>query len=254
MTNYQNLAVQEFRLMLIALLLIASSAFWVFDAQAATPASEPSTDTSTPTSVPLPYSDPVKLVFVPETLPSQEVQSPFKLPAKGFIQVAFVANKTATKLGDLDVFEMHDRLYIAQVRDPGGYILTDVTNPAEPEYLGTWKVSPKGGGEHIEAFRQGSRWYLTLPLADDRAQGLICGLAIIEITDPLNPTLQGLYNGLIVGAGVNWCDVHSAEDCLLAQPIEGLLRRKPTLKSSTPAAEIDPREALDCLLRSLVAQ
>ena len=207
MTDYQNLTVQEFRWMLIAVVLIVSSAFPVFDAPAATPESEP----STPTSVPLQNSSPVKLVAVPELSPPLEIQSPFKLPSKGFIQVAFVANKTTAKVGDLDIFEMHNRLYTAQMRDPGGYVLTDVTNPAEPDYLGTWKLDPDTRGEHIEAFRQGERWYLALPLADDWGQGLICGLAIIEITDPLNPILQGLHNGLTVGAGVNWCDVHSVD-------------------------------------------
>ena len=210
MTNFQSLVVQEYRSMLIALLLIASSAFSVFDAPAATPASEPSTDNPTPTSVPWPYSDPVKLVAVPESSPPLEVQSPFKWPSNGFIQVAFVANKTTAKLGDLDVFEMHDRLYAVQRRNPSGFVLTDVTNPAEPDYLGTWKINPNGGGEHIETFRQGNHWYLVLPL-EGGGRSLLCGLAIIEITDPLNPILQGLHNGLTVGAGVNWCGVHSVD-------------------------------------------
>jgi hypothetical protein len=207
MTSYQRLAVQAFRSMLIALLLIVSDVLSISVAPAATPESEP----SIPTSVPLPISGPIKLVAVPEASPPQEVQSPFKLPSKGFIQVAFEANKTTAMLGDLDVFEMHNRLYTVQVRDPGGYVLTDVTNPAEPEYLGTWKLDPKGRGEHIEAFRQGERWYLVLPIADDWGQGLICGLAIIEITEPLSPILQGLHDGLTVGADEIWCDVHSVD-------------------------------------------
>ena len=210
MTNCQRLAVQEFRSMLIALLLIVSGTLSISVALAATSASEPSTDT--PTSVPLSDSSPIKLIAVPEASQPRHVQSPFTLPSTGFIPVAFQANKTFDKLGDLDVFEMHNRLYTAQVLNPGGYVLTDVTNPTEPDYLGTWKVIPKAGGEHIEAFRQGDHWYLVLPLeADYRKQFVLCGLAIIEITDPLNPILQGLHDGLTVGADVNWCDVHSVE-------------------------------------------
>jgi len=209
MTNYQRLAVHEIRSMLIALLIIVSGALSISVSPAATPSSEPSTDT--PTSVPLSDSSPIKLVAVPETPPSREVQSPFTLPSTGFIPVAFQANKTFNKLGDLDIFEMHNRLYTAQVRDPGGYVLTDVTNPTEPDYLGTWKVNPNSGGEHIEAFRQGDHWYLVLPLEADYWEKFLCGLAIIEITDPLNPILQGLHNGLTVGAGDNWCNVHSVE-------------------------------------------
>jgi hypothetical protein len=207
MASYQRLAVQEFRSMLIALLLIASGALSISVATAATPESEP----STPTSVPLPNSSSIKLVAVPETSPHREVPSPFKWQSKGFIPVAFEANKTFAMLGDLDVFEMRNRLYTVQVRDPGGYVLTDVTNPAEPDYLGTWKVDPDARGEHIKVFRQGERWYLVLPFADDWAEGFPCGLAIIEITEPLGPILQGLHDGLTVGADDNWCDVHSID-------------------------------------------
>ena len=130
MTSYQRLAVQAFRSKLIALLLIVSGALSISVAPAATPESEP----STPTSVPLPNSGPIKLVAVPEASPPREGQSPVKWQSKGFIPVAFKANKTFAMLGDLDVFEMRNRLYTVQVRDPGGYVLTDVTNPAEPDY------------------------------------------------------------------------------------------------------------------------
>jgi hypothetical protein len=213
MINCQSLVLQKFRSALFALLLLIASGSSVSDAPAATPTSEPSTATPTPSSatLPLPYSDPLKLVAIPETSPPRDVQSPFLWPSTGFVPVAFEANKTFAKLGDLDVFEMRDRLYAVQKRNPGGYVLTDVTNPAEPVYLGTWELNPHAGGEHIEAFRQGDHWYLVLPLEDDWAQGLPCGLAIIEITDPLDPILQGLHKGLTVGAGVNWCDVHSVD-------------------------------------------
>jgi len=200
MTNYQSLMLQEFRSMLIMLLLIAFCASSVFAA-----------DTPTSMLLPLPYSGPFEVVAVPEPSQPRDVQSPFKLPSTGFIPVAFQAAKTFDELGDLDVFEMRDRLYAVQVQNPGAFVLTEITNPAQPRYLGTWRVKPRATGEHIEAFRQGDHWYLVLPLEASDFIFLPCGLAIIEITDPLNPILQGLHNGLTAGAGANWCDVHSVE-------------------------------------------
>ncbi len=200
MTNYQRLAVHEIRSMLIMLLLIAFCASSVFAA-----------DTPTSKSLPLPYSGPFEVVAVPEPSQPRDVQSPFTLPSTGFIPVAFQAAKTFDELGDLDVFGMRDRLYAVQVRNPGAFVLTEVTNPAQPVYLGTWRVKPRATGEHIEAFRQNDHWYLVLPLEADNLNFLPCGLAIIEVTDPLHPILQGLHNGVTAGADTNWCDVHSVE-------------------------------------------
>ena len=200
MTNYQRLAVHEIRSMLIMMLLIAFCASSVFAA-----------DTPTSKLLPLPYSGPFEVVAVPEPSQPRDVQSPFTLPSTGFIPVAFQAAKTFDELGDLDVFGMRDRLYAVQVRNPGAFVLTEVTNPAQPVYLGTWRVKPRATGEHIEAFRQNDHWYLVLPLEADNLNFLPCGLAIIEVTDPLHPILQGLHNGVTAGADTNWCDVHSVE-------------------------------------------
>jgi hypothetical protein len=112
-------------------------------------------------------------------------------------------------LGDLDVFEMGDRLYVVQSRSPSGFVLTDVTEPAQPIYLGTWKVSPPTTSEHVEAFRQGDHWYLALPLEAGSGVSFACGLAIIEITDPVTPILKRVENGLTTDADANWCNVHS---------------------------------------------
>lgn len=192
----------------------------------ATPTSTPSTDaesvinapeTAPPsplesTKLPPPYSGPSSLVAIPEPPVQIDRKSPLSLPSAGFIPLAFVSNANGARLGDLDVFEMGDRLYAVQVRDPGGYVLTEVTDPGHPAYLGSWKVLPASSGEHVKAFRQDRRWYLVLPLeASDWENYDLCGLAIIEITDPLKPVLQGLHNGATADADANWCNVHAAE-------------------------------------------
>ncbi len=107
MTNYQRLAVHEIRSMLIMLLLIAFCAPSVFAA-----------DTPTSMSLPLPYSGPFEVVAVPEPSQPRDVQSPFTLPSTGFIPVAFQAAKSFDELGDLDIFEMRERLYAVQVQTP----------------------------------------------------------------------------------------------------------------------------------------
>lgn len=165
--------------------------------------------TPTPISVRLPYEGPFELAAVPDPSSPRDVQSPFSLPSAGFIPLAFVGNKSSAPLGELDVFEMGDRTYVVQRRTPSGYALTDVTEPTQPTYLGTWKVNPSTTGEHIKAFRQGERWYLALPLQIDARASFGCGLAIVELTDPRNPILQGVHNGMTTGADANWCEVHS---------------------------------------------
>ncbi len=200
MTNCRSLLLEIFSLILVVLLFIVCSA-----------SSVSATSTSTSVLLPLPYSGPFEVVAVPEPSQPRDVQSPFTLPSTGFIPMAFQANKTLDELGDLDVFGMRDRLYAVQVRNPGAFVLTEVTNPAQPLYLGTWRVKPRATGEHIEAFRQNDHWYLVLPLEADNFNFLPCGLAIIEVTNPLHPILQGLHNGVTAGADTNWCDVHSVE-------------------------------------------
>lgn len=167
--------------------------------------------TPTPVPLPLPYDGPFELAAAPDPSSPRDVQAPFSLPSVGFIQLAFVANKSSARLGELDVFEMGDRVYVVQRRNPSGYALTDVTEPAQPIFLGTWKVSPPTTGEHIKAFRQGDRWYLALPLEVDARLSFGCGLAIVEITEPLTPILREVLNGVTTGADANWCDLHSVE-------------------------------------------
>lgn len=166
---------------------------------------------TTPTSVPLPppYGGPFELAPVPDPASPRDVQSPLTLASAGFIPVAFVPNTSSAQLVDLDVFELGDRVYVAQRRNPSGYLLMDVTVPAHPIYLGAWEVNPPSTGEHIRAFRQSDRWYLALPLEVDPRVSLACGLAIIEITDPEVPMLRGVHNGATSVADANWCDVHS---------------------------------------------
>ncbi len=180
MTNCRSLVLENFSLILVVLLYIVRGASSVSAA-------------TTPTSMllPLPYSGPFEVVAVLKPSQPRDVQTPFTLVSTGFIPVAFQANKSFDELGDLDIFEMRDRLYAVQVQNPGAYVLTEVTNPVQPVNLGTWRVKPRATGEHIEAFRQDDNWYLFLPLEASDFIFLPCGLAIIEITDPLHPILQG---------------------------------------------------------------
>ncbi len=180
-----------------------------------TPIAEPVLPTVTPMQLPLPYSGALELAEAPDPPRSGDLESPFALPSAGFTPLAFVANRSFVELAEVDVFEMGERLYAVQRQNalhkqsPGGYVLMDVTDPAQPVYLGAWNLSPPTSGEHISVFRQEDRWYILLPLEAGRFQA--CGLAIIEITDPTAPILQGLHNGVTAGADTNWCSVHSVE-------------------------------------------
>ena len=159
----------------------------------------------------MPYSGPFQFAAVPVSSAPRDVQPPFSLPSDGFIPLAFVANRGSAQLSALDVFEMRDRVFVVQRQTPSGYSLTDVTKPAQPTYLGAWRVNPPTTGEHIKAFRQGDLWYLALPLEVDARFSFGCGLAIVEITDPQSPVLLGVHNGATTGADANWCSVHSVE-------------------------------------------
>ena len=164
----------------------------------------------TPVPLSLPESGPFELVAVPDASTQLEISSRLTAPSAGFVPLAFVANKSRGELGDVDVFEMGGRLYAAIVRNPGGYMLVDVTDPTQPTYLGAWKVNPSGSSEHLQAFRQGDRWHLALPFEAGASTPPTCaGLAIIEITDSENPVLRGVHNGSTTGASEMWCGVHS---------------------------------------------
>ncbi|HXQ36948.1 MAG TPA: hypothetical protein VN843_23250, partial [Anaerolineales bacterium] len=171
------------------------------------------TPTDKPIALPSPYAGTLELV-ASEKLSSicDKAKSPFVLPADGVLQLSFLPNRKCDDVNsDLDLFEVGDRLHVAQ-RNARGFRLVDVTNPLQPTEIGVWELEPHTTQEHITTFHQFDRRYLAMPLESPTPYGNFpCGLAIIEVTQPEAPVLRGRYDGSILNSDVSWCNVHATE-------------------------------------------
>jgi hypothetical protein len=127
----------------------------------------------------------------------------------GVTHVAAQDNTICTS-ADIDVYVAGSDSYVVQA---GGEEaawthtkVTKVTDPANPVRLGQFKWSGRGGkGTYtpdIKAFRQGSSSYVAMGLERTSLAGY-CGVAIVDVTNPVNPTLVSQF------IGTNWCDTHN---------------------------------------------
>ena len=171
------------------------------------------TPTEKSLALPSPYAGTLELIASdePGTFCEKDV-SPFNLPAEGVLHLSFLPNRKCDDVNsDLDLFEVDDRLYVAQ-RNTRGFRLVDVTDPSQPDEIGAWELEPHATQEHITTFRQIDRRYLAMPLESPTPYGNFpCGLAIIEVTQPRSPILLGRYDGAELNSDVSWCNVHAAE-------------------------------------------
>lgn len=114
--------------------------------------------------------------------------------------------------GEIDLFEIGGRVYVVQsLAFDAAFFITEVTDPANPAVIGAWQWSHLTYTADVKAFQQGDRHYISLSLEPETGPGSLCGVAIVEVTDPPVPSLVGLYNGDNTAATESWCDVHTTE-------------------------------------------
>ncbi len=158
------------------------------------------------------YLGPLTLVEADLPIENCEQPSPFVLPADGLIQVAFVPTQLCSN-GEIGLLEIGDRLVVVQSGlFFAAFTLTDVSDPAQPEFLGAWEWEQFTYTADVKTFRQGERWYLALALEAPQFRRIgeePCGVAIVEVTDPHTPQPIGLYHGQAVGSAQHWCNVHT---------------------------------------------
>ncbi len=125
----------------------------------------------------------------------------------GVIPIAAQDNLICTS-SDIDSYLGQDgKTYVVQAGgQDAAWVHTDVSNPSSPVLIEVWQwVSPEGANTYtpdVKAFSQGGRDYIALSL-ERLAQLAFCGVVVMDVTDPLNPTLVEQ----IIGA--DWCDVHN---------------------------------------------
>ncbi len=109
---------------------------------------------------------------------------------------------------DIDTYVGQDgKTYVVQAGgQEAAWVHTDVSNPTSPVLIEVWQwTGPAGANTYtpdVKAFRQGDKDYIALSL-ERLAQLAFCGVVIMDVTDPLNPTL------VEQSIGADWCDVHN---------------------------------------------
>jgi len=198
-----------------------------------TESSPPARETGTPspeleeTSTPAPSNTPKPTAtWVPlqlskiETLPEGCTDMEQGLPGEMLREVAYLPSGFCFH-GELDIFEIDGRVYIAQVvmdklpTSNVAFRIIDVTDTEQPAMLGVWEWNIPTYWSDIKAFRQGDRWFLALSRGppfdmDVRLCTLAGGIALIEVTDPASPKFLKVLNGQNTG-GKFWCNSHTAE-------------------------------------------
>jgi hypothetical protein len=123
--------------------------------------------------------------------------------------------------GELDMFETGGHVYVAQVvmdRFPSSqeaFRIVDVTDAEQPVTVGAWRWTYPTYSADVKAFRQGDRWFLALSRDPGPVSNALCsltgGIAIIEVTEPTEPTLMGVLTSLSTESRSKWCSSHTAE-------------------------------------------
>ncbi|MBI3242509.1 MAG: hypothetical protein HYZ49_09475 [Chloroflexi bacterium] len=143
------------------------------------------------------------------TPPTECSESPLGLDGDKIVEVAYVPSGFCFN-GELDLFETGGHLYVAQsLAFNAAFFITDVTDPANPAIAGMWQWNEYTYTADVKAFKQGERRFLSLSLEPSPSN--LCGVAIVEVTDPANPILIGRYEGKNTGSSSAWCDTHTTQ-------------------------------------------
>lgn len=144
-----------------------------------------------------------------QSLPDDCKESPLSLAADKLTEVAYLPTGYCFN-GEIDLIETGGRVYTVQsLAFEAAFFIADVTDPAHPSPVGAWRWNVTAYTADVKAFRQGSRWYLALSLEPDN--NIVCGVAVVEVTDPAQPKLVDLYSSANTGSAVPWCNTHTAE-------------------------------------------
>lgn len=171
---------------------------------------EPALAQGEPTRTPRPTTAPLTLALEKIPAPPEDCsESPFGLPAEKLTEVAYVPSGFCFN-GEIDLFETGRHLYVVQsLGDEAAFFITDVTDPSQPFIVGEWQWNAAAYTADVKSFHQGERHYIVLSMEPVFSQ--VCGVAIMEVTDPANPELLEIYTGRNTGSPVQWCDAHTAE-------------------------------------------
>jgi hypothetical protein len=141
-------------------------------------------------------------------LPTRCSLSPFGLAAEKIIEVAYVPSGFCFN-GEIDTFEINDHFYVVQsLGDEAAFFITDATDPQNPNVVGAWQWNDYTYTADVKAFKQGDRRFIVLSLEPIIK---LCGVTVVEVTDPANPILIGRYDGVNTNAPDEWCDTHTSE-------------------------------------------
>lgn len=136
-------------------------------------------------------------------------ESPLGLPGDKLIEVSYAPSGYCFN-GEIAVFENGSHVYVAQeLAFDAAYHLIDVTDPAKPSVVGVWRWNALTYTADVKFFKQGRRQFLALSLEPDSTH--VCGVAIVEVTDPAQPVMVGQFVGQNTSAPSDWCDVHTSE-------------------------------------------
>lgn len=123
--------------------------------------------------------------------------------------VEFVAaqNNTICTTADIDVYTSGGDSHVVQAGgQEAAWTHTSVTNPVSPAMLGQFKWGGRGGKNtytpDVKAFKQGTSNYIAMGLERTTVSGY-CGVVIVDVNDPANPTLVEQF------IGEDWCDTHN---------------------------------------------
>lgn len=142
-------------------------------------------------------------------VPPQCSESPFGLPAEKILEVAYVPSGFCFN-GEIDTFEIDQRLYVVQsLGTEAAFFITDVTDPQNPVLVGEWQWNDFPYTADVKTFKQGDRRFIVLSLEPYQSQ--LCGVALVEVTDPAKPVLLGNYTSQNTQGTEDWCDTHTSE-------------------------------------------
>jgi hypothetical protein len=146
-----------------------------------------------------------------KTLPTDCSESPLGLPGEKIVEVAYVPSGFCFN-GEIDLFETGGHVYVVQsLAFDAAYFITDVTDPTQPAIVGAWQWNEFTYTADVKTFKQGERQFIVLSMEPITGPGGLCGVAVVEVTDPANPALVGRYDGKNTGSAEDWCDVHTSE-------------------------------------------
>jgi hypothetical protein len=143
-----------------------------------------------------------------DPLPTECSDSPFGEPDQGIVEVAYVPSGFCFN-GEIDQFDSGGQHYIVQsLGTEAAFFITDVTDPTQPAIVGAWQWNDFTYTADVKAFKQGDRRFIVLSM---EPMVKLCGVSLVEVTDPAQPALLGLYTGDNTAAPTEWCDTHTTQ-------------------------------------------